>query len=75
MAVTDKENLQGYNLTQSVSIESKEVGKIENLSRTVTEIINKGIEHFFSTDVFLYQACRCKTTNDCRCNQGCQRTG
>jgi hypothetical protein len=35
----------GYNLTQSVSIESKEVVKLKtNLSRTVTEIINKGIE-------------------------------
>ncbi|AQX04809.1 hypothetical protein BAX97_07215 [Elizabethkingia meningoseptica] len=44
----------GYNLTQSVSIESKEVGKIENLSRTVTEIINKGIELTSSQPMYFY---------------------
>ncbi|MHC6200858.1 hypothetical protein ATE49_12345 [Elizabethkingia miricola] len=44
----------GYNLTQSVSIESKEVSKIENLSRTVTEIINKGIELTSSQPMYFY---------------------
>ena len=34
----------GYQLTQSVSLESKDVAKIENLSRNITEIINLGIE-------------------------------
>ena len=34
----------GYTLTQSASIESKEVDKIESISREVTELINNGIE-------------------------------
>jgi hypothetical protein len=34
----------GYTLTQSVSIESKEVDKVEQMSREVTELINSGIE-------------------------------
>ncbi len=34
----------GYTLTQSASIESKEVDKIESISREVTELINSGIE-------------------------------
>ncbi|WP_313214358.1 SIMPL domain-containing protein [Soonwooa sp.] len=44
----------GYNLTQSVSIESKEVGKIENISRNITEIINRGIEFTSSTPQYFY---------------------
>jgi len=35
---------QGYILSQSVDIESKEVDKIETLSREVTELLNMGIE-------------------------------
>lgn len=34
----------GYTLSQSVQIESKEVEKIENISRQVTELINSGVE-------------------------------
>ncbi len=34
----------GYTLAQSVDIESKEVNKIETMSREVTELINSGIE-------------------------------
>lgn len=34
----------GYDLSQTVSIESKNVAKVEELSRQVTELINKGIE-------------------------------
>lgn len=34
----------GYRLEQSLRIESKEVNKIEQLSREVTELINQGIE-------------------------------
>ncbi len=37
----------GYELTQSVQIESKDVDKIEKISREVTELINKGV-HFYS---------------------------
>jgi len=44
----------GYNLTQTVSIESKEVAKIENLSRNITEIINSGIEFTSSSPSYFY---------------------
>ncbi|PWN60163.1 SIMPL domain-containing protein [Chryseobacterium oncorhynchi] len=44
----------GYNLTQKVSIESKEVAKIENLSRNITEIINRGIEFTSSSPAYFY---------------------
>lgn len=44
----------GYVLTQSVSIESKEVAKIENISRNITEIINRGIEFTSSTPQYFY---------------------
>lgn len=35
---------EGYRLTQSVSIESHEVDKIELISREVTELLNMGVE-------------------------------
>ncbi|UVD86972.1 SIMPL domain-containing protein [Ornithobacterium rhinotracheale] len=44
----------GYELTQSVSIESQEVSKIENLSRDITEIINQGIEFTSSSPKYFY---------------------
>lgn len=44
----------GYNLTQSVSIKSKEVSKIENISRNITEIINRGIEFTSSSPQYFY---------------------
>ncbi len=44
----------GYNLTQSVFIESKEVAKIENLSRIITEIINQGVELTSSQPQYFY---------------------
>ncbi|MGZ5246255.1 MAG: SIMPL domain-containing protein [Flavitalea sp.] len=34
----------GYNLKQGIKIESKEIDKVENLSRQVTELIETGIE-------------------------------
>lgn len=45
---------EGYNLRQSVSIESQEVEKIENISRTVTDIINKGVELTSSQPLYFY---------------------
>lgn len=44
----------GYNLTQKVSIESREVTKIESLSRNITEIINRGIEFTSSSPSYFY---------------------
>ncbi len=44
----------GYELSQSVSIESKDVEKIEALSRNITEIINRGIEFTSSSPSYFY---------------------
>lgn len=44
----------GYQLIQKVSIESKEVAKIEDLSRNITEIINRGIEFTSSPPNYFY---------------------
>lgn len=44
----------GYQLSQNVSIESKEVEKIELLSRNITEIINQGIEFTSSSPNYFY---------------------
>lgn len=52
--VTRNGQFAGYNLTQNVSIESKEVSKIENLSRTVTDIINRGVELTSSQPSYFY---------------------
>lgn len=44
----------GYNLSQNVSIQSKEVSKVENISRNITEIINRGIEFTSSSPQYFY---------------------
>lgn len=44
----------GYELSQTVSLQSKEVAKIENLSRDITEIINLGIEFTSSPPSYFY---------------------
>lgn len=49
-----RQTFTGYELSQSVSIESQEVGKIEQLSRDITEIINKGIEFTSSPPNYFY---------------------
>ena len=48
------QTFQGYQLSQSISIESKDVAKIENLSRNITEIINQGIEFTSSSPNYFY---------------------
>lgn len=48
------QTFSGYQLSQTVSIDSKEVGKIENLSRNITEIINLGIEFTSSPPNYFY---------------------
>lgn len=50
----NQQTFAGYNLSQTVSIESKEVKKIENLSRNITEIINRGIEFTSSSPQYFY---------------------
>jgi uncharacterized protein len=44
----------GYNLTQRIEIESKNVEKIEQVSREVTELIDKGIEFYSDAPRYYY---------------------
>src|ERR1035438_20010 len=44
----------GFSLTQDVKIESKDVAKIENVSREVTELIDLDIELNSSEPIYLY---------------------
>ena len=44
----------GYQLSQSIALQSTDVAKIENLSRNITEIINLGIEFTSSTPNYFY---------------------
>ena len=50
----------GYQLTQSISLESKDVAKIENLSRNITEIINLGIVFTSSKPNYFYTKLNCR---------------
>ncbi|GGK76638.1 SIMPL domain-containing protein [Rufibacter glacialis] len=38
------QDFTGYNLTQQVKVESTDIGRVERLSREVTELIEKGVE-------------------------------
>lgn len=49
-----RQEFAGYNLTQSVSIKSSEVAKVENISRNITEIINLGVEFTSSAPQYYY---------------------
>lgn len=44
----------GFSLTQNVQIESKEVDKIEDISRKVSEIINQGVEFYSNSPEYYY---------------------
>jgi hypothetical protein len=44
----------GYALTQSVQVESKEVDKVENISRQVSELINSGVEFYSESPNYYY---------------------
>ena len=44
----------GYELSQSVSIESKEVEKVEQLSREITELLNQGIQFYSNPPRYYY---------------------
>lgn len=48
------QTFSGYKLSQDISIESKDVPKIENVSRNITEIINLGIEFTSSSPNYFY---------------------
>ena len=44
----------GYTLRQSVQIESKEVDKIEEVSREITELLNKGLQFYSNPPRYYY---------------------
>lgn len=44
----------GYRLTQTVSIESRDVASIERLSRDITELINAGVEMYSAAPSYYY---------------------
>jgi hypothetical protein len=44
----------GYRLQQTIQIESREVEKIENISRQVSELINLGIEFYSNNPQYFY---------------------
>ncbi len=48
------EEFDGYELNQSVQIESSEVEKIENISREVTELLNKGVQFYSENPRYYY---------------------
>ena len=45
---------EGYSLKQTVQIESREVDKIENISRQVSELINSGVEFYSEKPEYYY---------------------
>lgn len=51
---SETEVFTGYNLTQRVEIESKNVDKIEQVSREVTELIDKGVEFYSDAPRYYY---------------------
>jgi hypothetical protein len=57
--ITDKDGnthseFVGYNLRQTVTIESKDVDKIEGISRKITELIDKGVEFYSDEPRYYY---------------------
>ena len=48
------EEFLGYVLTQSLKIESKDVEKVEDISREITELLNKGIQFYSQTPRYYY---------------------
>lgn len=48
------QEFSGYNLSQNVKVESKDVNKIEQISREATELIQQGIEFNSSSPLFYY---------------------
>ena len=49
-----RNTFNGFNLTQSVQIESREVDRIEEISREVSEIINQGVEFYSNAPEYYY---------------------
>jgi hypothetical protein len=48
------QDFTGYNLTQQVKVESKNIDRVEAISRQVTELIEQGIEFYSSEPSYYY---------------------
>lgn len=48
------ETFLGYNLTQTVKLESKDVDKIELISRQITELLNQGVQFYSQPPRYYY---------------------
>ena len=48
------EKFIGYELTQTVQIESKEVDKIEKVSREIKELLNQGVQFYLESPRYYY---------------------
>jgi hypothetical protein len=48
------EEFVGYELRQSVQIESKDVDKIEKISREITELLNQGVQFYSESPRYYY---------------------
>lgn len=51
---TRQQIFTGFTLTQSVNIQSKDVNKMEEISRQSTELINSGVEFYSSAPEYYY---------------------
>lgn len=48
------EEFNGYELNQSIKIESSDVEKIENISREITELLNNGVQFYSENPRYYY---------------------
>jgi len=48
------EEFAGYSLSQAIQIESKEVAKIEKISREITELLNQGVKFYSESPRYYY---------------------
>jgi len=51
---TRQQTFTGFNLTQTVSVQSKEVNSIEEISRQSSELINSGVEFYSNPPEYYY---------------------
>lgn len=51
---TRQQTFTGFTLTQNVQVESKDVDKVETISREVTELINSGVEFYSNPPEYYY---------------------
>lgn len=51
---TKQQIFTGFNLTQTVTVQSKDVNKIEDISRQSSELINSGVEFYSNAPEYYY---------------------